>query len=154
MNGKDITGVHKIVTNDLNVNGHIDMKGKKITGLGIGVRDDDAVNKSQLDAHGSYYWFTNQLSHNNQNTVRFPTINKHPYLNSQTSNNLRISLIGYYQIIYNDFYEKPGRFVIRNDATAKELFSISLASASSFTPISINAVIHIDYVVEPNTKMC
>ena len=46
----------------------IDMKGKKIKGVGDGVRDDDAVNKSQLDAYVSYYWFTNKLSHNNQNT--------------------------------------------------------------------------------------
>ena len=50
MNGKDITDVNKITTNDLDVNGQTDMKGNKITGVADGAADDDAVNKSQLDA--------------------------------------------------------------------------------------------------------
>ena len=54
MNGKDITGVNKITTGDLDVNGQIDKKGKKLVNLGDGAADGDAVNKSQLDAVVTY----------------------------------------------------------------------------------------------------
>ena len=50
MNRKDVTGVNKITTNDLDVNGQIDMKDHKIIGVADGAADDDAVNKSQLNA--------------------------------------------------------------------------------------------------------
>ena len=160
MDGKDIIDVNKITTKYLDVNDNIDMKNKQIKNVANRVESGDVINKAQLDhvksniatnkndiltieANNGYYW----LAHNNEHTVKFPTVNKHPYLNRQTSSNLRISLIGYYQIIYNDFYQNPGRFVIRNDATAKDLFDISLFSVSSLTPISMNAVIHIDHVV-------
>ena len=49
MKGKDITGVNKIVTNNLDVNGQTDIKGNKIVNLGDGSADNDAVNKSQLN---------------------------------------------------------------------------------------------------------
>ena len=50
INGKDITDVNKIVTDDLDVNGQIDMKSKKIIGVWDGTANSDAVNKSQLNA--------------------------------------------------------------------------------------------------------
>ena len=82
MNGKHITDVNKVVTNDLDVTGQIDMKVKKIINLGDGTKNGDAVNKAQLDAVESqvttvnnkvtqnktdiatmgYYYFTDQLN--------------------------------------------------------------------------------------------
>ena len=50
MNQKDITGVNKITTKNLDVNSQIDMKGNKIIGVGDGTSNNDAVNKIQLDA--------------------------------------------------------------------------------------------------------
>ena len=108
MNRKDITGVNKITTKDLDVNGQIDMKGKKIVNLADGTANGDAVNKSQLDAvetqvtsqvttvnkgvtqnktdittintNNGYYYFTDQLKHVNSRVVQFPsTINSYPF---------------------------------------------------------------------------
>ena len=50
MNNKDIIGVNKITTTNLDVNGQIDVKGNKIVGVGDGTSNNDAVNKIQLDA--------------------------------------------------------------------------------------------------------
>ena len=68
--------------NYLNYEVLIDMKGKKITGLAIGVRDDDAVNKLQVDAHilhvvthRSYFYFTTDLNHDETDTVKVPIFN-------------------------------------------------------------------------------
>ena len=137
MNGKDTTGVNKIVTNNLDVNGQTDIKGNKIVNLGDGSADNDAVNKSQLNevekqftivnntvaknnadistinVNNGYYYFTNQLNHNNLNTVSFPNItNSYPSSNGKnnvTGNKtylvLRILLSGNYQIIYTDSYK-------------------------------------------------
>ena len=49
MNQKDITGINKITTADLDVNSQINMKGNKIIGVGDGTSNNDAVNKIQLD---------------------------------------------------------------------------------------------------------
>ena len=108
MKGKDITGVNKIVTNNLDVNGQTDIKGNKIVNLRDGSADNDAVNKSQLNkvekkfiilndtvannninittinTNNSYYYFATQLNHNNWNTVLFPNINNsYPYSNGK-----------------------------------------------------------------------
>ena len=121
------------------------MKGKKITGLGIGVRDDDAVNKLQVDAHilhvvthRSYFYFTTDLNHNETDTVKFPTnINKYPFStvsNNNESHKLILSLDGYYKITYTDFYKlasfppsNDGLFKILNsERSNNELFSVGL----------------------------
>ena len=71
------------------------MKSKKIIGVGDGTANSDAVNKAQLNAvetkfttanngvtknktdittintSNGYYYFTDQLKHNNSNTVKF-----------------------------------------------------------------------------------
>ena len=102
--------------NYLNYEVLIDMKGKKITGHGIGVRDDDAVNKLQVDAyilnvvtHRSYFYFTTDLNHNETDPVKFPTnINKYPFStvsNNNESHKLILSLDGYYKVTYTDFYK-------------------------------------------------
>ena len=49
MNGKDITGVNKIVTDDLDVNSQIDMKSNRIIGVGDGTSNNDAINVKQLN---------------------------------------------------------------------------------------------------------
>ena len=134
MNKKDITGVNKITTGDLDVNGQTDIKGNKIIGVGNGTANSDAVNKSQLDelvtyvktqdanltdrvirdinlirnslTKLQYYYFTDQLRHDNSKTVKFPELNRYPYSAVNNSEYLTITLDGYYQIIYTDFYLK------------------------------------------------
>ena len=88
LNQKDITGVNKITTTNLDVHSQIDMKGNKIIGVGDGASNNDAVNKIQLDAKVAtvnnkiiqirndintilnsltklkYYYFTDQLNIN------------------------------------------------------------------------------------------
>ena len=138
---KDITSVNKIVTDDLDVNGKIDMKFKKIINLGYGIANKDAVNKLQLDAvkrqvtsqvttvinqvtqnktdiatintNNGYYYFTDQLKHDNSKIVIFPSRirDSYPYSDGiQDSDgmqdSLRISLDGHYHVIYTDFYKK------------------------------------------------
>ena len=72
------------------------MKGNKITGVGHGTTNNDAVNKTQLDTvneqldaeikinkiniatinnHNGYFAYTNQLKHNSENNVKFPPKN-------------------------------------------------------------------------------
>ena len=140
MNGKDITDVNKIVTNNLDVNDHIDMKNGQIKNVGDGNENNDAVNVKQLNvlenqfitfkntilkniadistinANNSYYYFTNQLNHDNKKSVSFPNItNSYPYANSEnavtgnkTYSMLRILLSGNYHIIYTDYYKNGG----------------------------------------------
>ena len=107
MNGKDITGVNKITAEVLRVLTQINMKDKKIVNLGDGTANDDAINKAQLDAveteikslvatlasrvntnkadiatinkNNGYYYFTDQLRHNNITTVKFPAVDSNPY---------------------------------------------------------------------------
>ena len=133
MNGKDITGVNKITTGDLDVNGQTDTKGNKIIGVGNGTANSNAINKSQLDAvviyvkteianltsrytrdinltrnsltNLQYYYFTDQLRHDNSKTVKFPTLVNYPYSAINNSEYLTITLDGHYQIIYTDFYK-------------------------------------------------
>ena len=123
----------------------IDMKGKKIMGVGNGTENNDAINKSQLDAldakikivlnsltdlsaiviknkndistidtNNKNYFFTNYLKHDNENIVKFPSsINYASYQSlSNDDTKLRISKLGYYNIIYFDQYKGEGKFNI------------------------------------------
>ena len=149
--------------NYLNYEVLIDMKGKNITGLGIGVRDDDAVNKLQVDAHilhvvthRSYFYFTTDLNHNETDTVKFPTnINKYPFStvsNNNESHKLILSLDGYYKITYTDFYKlssfpqsNDGLFKILNsERSNNELFSVSIKKETDWKHFTINAVVKIE----------
>ena len=160
MNKKDITGVNKITTGDLDVNGQADIKGNKIIGVGNGTVNSDAVNKSQLDALVTYvktqvatltdrvirdinpirnsltklqyYYFTDQLRHDNINTVKFPALNSYPYSAVNNSEYLTITLDGHYQIIYTDFYKKSGQFIIHDDTDGNDLFVTSLDNQSDW----------------------
>ena len=172
MNGKDITGVNKIVTNDLDVNNQIDMKSKKIIGVGNGTANSDAVNKAQLDSvetqvksqittvnnqvtqnktdiatidtNNGYYYYTNNLQHDNSHIIAFPNItNSYPY-SKGVSNNLRINLSGTYHIIYTDFYKGTGIFRIRNLKNGKDVFTMSLDDQTKWAPITINTIFSVD----------
>ena len=167
MNGKNITGVNKITTADLDVNSQIDMKGNKIIGVGDGTSNNDAVNKIQLHVKVAtvnnkiiqirndintiltsltklkYYYFTDQLKHNNADTVKFPAINSHPFSAVDNSEFLKIELDGHYQIIYTDFFIHDAQFIIHDDTNGNDLFVINLDGNKSWTPITINTVIPI-----------
>ena len=167
MNQKDITGVNKITTTNLDVHSQIDMKGNKIIGVGDGTSNNDAVNKIQLDAKVAtvnnkiiqirndintilnsltklkYYYFIDQLKHKHANTVKFPAINSHPFSAVNNSEFLKIELDGHYQIIYTDFIIHDAQFIIHDDTNGNDLFVTNLNGSRSWMPITINTVIPI-----------
>ena len=167
MNQKDITGVNKITTTNLDVQSQIDMKGNKIIGVGDGTSNNDAVNKIQLDAKVAtvnnkiikirndintilnsltklkYYYFTDQLKHKHANTVKFPAINSHPFSAVNNSEFLKIELDGHYQIIYTDFVLHDAQFIIHDDTNGNDLFVTNINGGRSWMPITINTVIPI-----------
>ena len=167
MNQKDITGVNKITTTNLDVHGQIDMKGNNIIGVGDGASNNDAVNKIQLDAKVAtvnnkiikirndintilnsltkltYYYFTDQLKHKHANTVKFPAINSHHFLAVNNSEFLKIELDGHYQIIYTDFIIHDAQFIIHDDTNGNDLFVTNLNGSRSWISITINTVIPI-----------
>ena len=167
MNQKNITGVNKITTKNLDVHSQIDMKGNKIIGVGDGTSNNDAVNKIQLDAKVAtvnnkitkirndintilnsltklkYYYFTDQLKHKHANTVKFPAINSHPFSAVNNSEFLKIELDGHYQIIYTDFVANDAQFIIHDDTNGNDLFVTNINSGRSWIPITINTVIPI-----------
>ena len=158
MSQKNITGVNKITTAYLDVNSQIDMKGNKIIGVGNGTSNNDAVNKIQLDVvktqvatintNNGYYYFTDQLQHNNEDIVKFPANESHyPF---QTKKNgvyhtLSLLLSGYYHIIYTDVYKGSGQFTMKYAVwpglnRPNALFTISLNKQTDWTPITINII--------------
>ena len=170
MNQKDITGVNKITTTNLDVHGQIDMKGNKIIGVGDGTSNNDAINKIQLDAviaqlninintlnnliktnkdniatintNDGYYYFTDQLKHKNRSFVKFPpNINKYPFGLGRDQFRFRILLDGYYHIIYTDFYKSNGQFQVHDITNGNDLFVMNLSKQSNWTPITINAIV-------------
>ena len=160
MNQKDITGVNKITTTNLDVHSQIDMKGNKIIGVGDGTSNNDAVSKIQLDAKVAtvnnkiiqirndintilnsltklkYYYFTDQLKHKHANTVKFPAINSHPFSAVNNSEFLKIELDGHYQIIYTDFIIHDAQFIIHDDTNGNDLFVTNLNGSRSWMPIN------------------
>ena len=124
MNGKDITGVNKMDVKDLDVNNQIDMKSKKIIGVGDGITKSDAVNKGQLEGvetqvtsqittvnnkvtqnkteietinnHNGYFAFTDQLKHDNEPIVKFPPNN------TQSFKHWRPSIKFPFELVAND----------------------------------------------------
>ena len=159
------------VTSILEVSWKFIMKNRSIENLGKGIKPDDAVTKRQLyeinerlesdinnignqavennteiktiNTNNGYYYFTDQLKHDNSNTVKFPVVNNNPYSANNGSELLRITLDGSYHIIYTDFYKKSGQFIIHDDTNGNDLFVLNLANQSDWTPITINAVIPI-----------
>ena len=133
----------------------IDMGNNKITGVADGTTDNDAVNKAQLDAYRGYYYFTNNLKHNNETIVKFPAnLSKYPFYTTahQSYRRLIIKLAGYYHIIYTDFYKGMfGTFKIYRDVyngldPPPDIYKIDIDGQTKYTPITINAVVKIDLV--------
>ena len=132
----------------------IDMKGKKIKGVGNGTSNSDAVNYQQLIDHiktiNSYYFYTNYLEHDNENKVKFPAISHHPYSAIKNSENLRISLKGFYQIIYTDAYKRKCKFMIADAKNDNYLFVQYFDDVTNWTPLIVSAVIKVD--INPPTN--
>ena len=166
MNQKNITGVNKITTTNLDVQSQIDMKGNKIIGVGDGTSNNDAVNKIQLDAKFAtvnnkvtqmfkslnnilnqltYFLFTDHLIHKNHDTVIFPAgFNKPPFRSVRGNyDKLRISLSGKYLVSYTDSYKNAGQFQIYDDTNSVYPFVIYLSNTQQFTEFAISAVINI-----------
>ena len=133
-------------------NESINMGNNKITGLADGTDLNDAVNRSQLDAFETklkYYYYTNQLKHNNRSFVKFPKItNSYPFGLGSDQFRLRISLSGHYHIIYTDFYKNSGQFKIHDITNGVDsgfdLFITNLIKQTNWTPITINTIISVN----------
>ena len=97
---------------------------------------------TNINTINGYYYFTDQLIHNNSSTVIFPsTINKYPFSNVKLSYNLlRISLDGYYHIIYSDFYKGSGEFIIHDETNGIDLFVTKLDRQTIWIPITFNTI--------------
>ena len=133
-------------------NESINMGNNKITGVAGGTNPNDAVNKSQLDVFErklKYYYYTNQLKHNNRSFVKFPQItNSYPFGLGSDQFRLRISLSGHYHIIYTDFYKNSGQFKIHDITNGVDsgfdLFITNLIKQTNWTPITINTIISVN----------
>ena len=168
MNNKDITSVDKIYAeyinvNHFNVNSQIDMNFKKIVNLPYGQSNGDAVNKEQYDAFNTnlmdeiitlqneidkiskWYYFTDQLKHDNETIVKFPSdIDKYPFKSVDDDNTkLRILLSGYYHVIYVDNCKYGGKFQIYDDTNGTTKFITGIVNTDTFSQFTINAVINV-----------
>ena len=91
-----------------------------------------------------YYYFTDQLKHDNTNTVKFPSgINSYPFKSGADDFKFRILLDGHYHIIYTDLYKNNGQFKIHDHTNGNDLFVLNLDNQSNWTPITINAIVPI-----------
>ena len=116
----------------------IDMNGNKITGVADGVDDSDVMNKAQFDKIQSYYFYTNDLKHNNKKNVNFPNFYKYPF-DSNISEIINIKLSGYYHIIYTDYYKgDTGIFRIHRNTTS--IYTLTVDAKSDWTQLTINIV--------------
>ena len=92
-----------------------------------------------------YYHFTDQLRHDNSNTVKFPAVDSYPYSADSNSEFLKIELDGHYQIIFTDIIlgGNDGQFIIHDDINGNDLIVNEINGTSSWTPLTIDAVIPI-----------
>ena len=141
----------------------IDMKSKKIVNLPYGQSNGDAVNKEQYDALdtklyaeiialqnsiskiNNWYYFTDQLKHNNEDIVKFPSdIDKYPF-KSVTNNNTKLRLLvsGYYHVIYIDNCRYCVKFEIYDDTNSTTKFITGIISNDSYSQFTINSVINV-----------
>ena len=125
----------------------INMGNNKITGVADGTNDNDAINKLQFENYNKYYYFEQHLGHENAKLVKFANdINKFPFgtLDDESKRSeLILSLEGYYQVIYTDFYKSLGIIQIIDDRK-RTLFHLQLMNVANWTPLTINAVINVD----------
>ena len=144
----------------------INMGNNKITGVGNGTANSDAVNKSQLNLVETQvtknktditfinnYYYTDDLQHDNSSIVSFTYFNSYPFgaeLGNK-SDRLILLLDGYYHIIYTDFYKGSGTFKITHDVYSgldepDDVFTLSLNNQSDWTPITINTIKKIESI--------
>ena len=116
----------------------IDMNGNKITGVADGVDDSDVMNKAQFDKIQSYYFYTNDLKHNNKKNVNFPNFYKYPF-DSNISEIINIKLSGYYHIIYTDYY-KGDTSIFRIHKNTTSIYTLTVDAKSDWTQLTINIV--------------
>ena len=116
----------------------IDMNGNKITGVADGVDDSDVMNKAQFDKIQSYYFYTNDLKHNNKKNVNFPNFYKYPF-DSNISEIINIKLSGYYHIIYTDYY-KGDTSIFRIHRNTTSIYTLTVDAKSDWTQLTINTV--------------
>ena len=116
----------------------IDMNGNKITGVADGVDDSDVMNKAQFDKIQSYYFYTNDLKHNNKKNVNFPNFYKYPF-DSNISEIINIKLSGYYHIIYTDYY-KGDTSIFRIHRNTTSIYTLTVDAKSDWTQLTINIV--------------
>ena len=147
----------------------INMSNKKITGVADGVDDGDVVIKKQLDSldveitnnkndiatmntNYGYYYFTDQLQHDNEEAVKFPASENHYPFSTKNAvhENFVIKLSGYYHLIYCDFYKGSGTFKIIHQLFLMDrpppIYTLGLNKKSDWTPITINAIIKVDII--------
>ena len=77
------------------------------------------------------------MEHIEENELIFPKISHHPFSAIQYSKILKISLNGYYQIIYTDAYKRKCNLFFQN-----------FNDVTQWTPFIVSAVIKID--INPN----
>ena len=116
----------------------VDMNGNKITGVADGVDDSDVMNKAQFDKIQSYYFYTNDLKHNNKKNVNFPNFYKYPF-DSNISEIINIKLSGYYHIIYTDYY-KGYTSIFRIHRNTTSIYTLTVDAKSDWTQLTINIV--------------
>ena len=116
----------------------VDMNGNKITGVADGVDDSDVMNKAQFDKIQSYYFYTNDLKHNNKKNVNFPNFYKYPF-DSNISEIINIKLSGYYHIIYTDYY-KGNTSIFRIHRNTTSIYTLTVDAKSDWTQLTINIV--------------
>ena len=116
----------------------IDMNGNKITGVADGVDDSDVMNKAQFDKIQSYYFYTNDLKHNNKKNVNFPNFYKYPF-DSNITEIINIKLSGYYHIIYTDYY-KGNTSIFRIHRNTTSIYTLTVDAKSDWTQLTINIV--------------
>ena len=116
----------------------VDMNGNKITGVADGVDDSDVMNKAQFDKIQSYYFYTNDLKHNNKKNVNFPNFYKYPF-DSNITEIINIKLSGYYHIIYTDYY-KGNTSIFRIHRNITSIYTLTVDAKSDWTQLTINIV--------------
>ena len=142
----------------------INMGNKKITGVADGTANNDAVNKSQLDAIiniNNYFTYTNKLKHNNDTNVRFPRINRSlknwkpsisfPFdINLYDNRTFKLKLDGWYHIIYTDNIRYGANFKIHDVTNNVDLFSTNMSYKTVNSHFTINAIFEI--TIDKNIK--
>ena len=145
---------------DINFETKIDMNNHQIIGVADGSGNNDVVNVKQLNelktevskiktdittiiTNNGLVYYTNDLKHDNENTVKFKPFTNHSYSVNNNSEFFRISLAGFHHIIYTDFYNSGGLFYVYDNGKERNLFGFRLNDVSDWTPITINMVIPI-----------